>query len=217
MLRRLIKVTKPLTLLIVLVLTACAERQVSVSGQTQSPAHVKTPVQVAQPSAVASRLAAMAPKPWEYDPADGGLPMTVDQATPILPFSPIVPPNDVGNSPTLIAADPNIWDKPDRDIAWLYQDAQGPFAVIEHVAKKTEQQLEAAATCQPGETGCSTEGWSLGKLSGGHTALVIDASTAVSVDWLQGSVEFLVIGPGDSFKVDQAMSIANEMEAAAGP
>lgn len=41
MLRRLIKVTKPLTLLIVLVLTACAERQVSVSGQTQSPAHVK--------------------------------------------------------------------------------------------------------------------------------------------------------------------------------
>ncbi len=191
---------------------------VQVSIPENQPAHAtKSPVAVVPPSALASIRDAMAPKPWEYDPADGGLPMTLAEATSILPFSPIVPPADVGASPSLIASDPDRFkNEQDRGIAWLYQDAAGPFAVIEGLAHMTEQQLEAAATCQPGETGCSTEGWSLGTLSGGHTALVIDGNMATSVDWLQNSVQYLVIGPADSFTPEHAMTIANEMEAAAG-
>ena len=142
--------------------------------------------------------------------------MTLADATSILPFSPIVPPDGVGQSPTLIASDPDRSDKKDRGIAWLYQESTGPFGVIEHLATETEQQLEAAATCQPGETGCSTVGWSLGRLSGRHTALVIDGSAATSVSWLQNSVGFLVVGSADSFTPDHAMRIANEMEATAG-
>ncbi len=189
--------------------------QVSIPEE-QSARVTNSPVAVVPPSAVASMQDAMAPKPWEYDPADGGLPMTLAEATHILPFSPIVPPNDVGTSPSPIASDPDRSEKQDRDIAWLYQAPAGPFAVIEHLAHMTEQQLEELATCQPGETGCSTVGWSLGTLSGGHTALVIDGSTATSVTWLQSSLEFRVVGPADRFTPDHAMSIANEMEAAAG-
>jgi hypothetical protein len=166
----------------------------------------------------ASLQAEHAPKPWLYDPAGSGVSMTLAEAATVLPFSPVAPPAGVGPSAMLIVSDPNTVDKQDRGIAWLYQDASGPFAVIERTAEKTEQDLEAAVTCQPGELGCSTEGWSLGKLSGGQTALVIDGNMAVSVDWLQNSIEFLVVGPASSFSLDQAMSIANEMQTAAtGP
>src|SRR6266516_3848936 len=141
------KVMVSLTMLIVIVLSACAERQVGTSGQTPPPRHEKTLVQVAEPSANASMEAAMAPKPWEApaqggDPVLGGVPMTLGEATPILPFSPVVPPADVGQSPTLIASDPDRADKKDRGIAWLYQESTGPFGVIESAAELTEQQLE---------------------------------------------------------------------------
>jgi len=215
--RGLMKITKPVTLVFVLVLTGCTRTPASTAGQTPTPRDQTTPERVAQPNGVASHVGPMWPNVWESDPELGRVPMTLAEATSSLPFAPIVPPEEVGASPTLTASDPDRFPKKDRGLAWLYKDAAGPFAVIEGVAGEgAEQLLEKAATCQPGETGCSTVGWSLGTLPGGHTALVINGSAATSVAWVQGPVEFLVIGPAESFSPAQAMSIANEMEAAAG-
>jgi hypothetical protein len=79
----------------------------------------------------------------------------------------------------------------------------------------TQDQLEQLASCQPGETGCNTEGWSLVTIRGGISGLLINApperSVATSVTGLEDSMEFVVMGPRDRLTGDQAIHIANRV------
>jgi hypothetical protein len=79
----------------------------------------------------------------------------------------------------------------------------------------TQDQLEQLATCQPGETGCSTEGWSLRPIRRGITGLVIYApenmSVATSVMWLEDGIQYTLMGHRSTMTAARAIAIADQI------
>ena len=91
----------------------------------------------------------------------------------------------------------------------------GDYFVREMVPTMTQEQLEQLATCQPGEAGCSTEGWSLQTIRGGISALVIYApesvTVATSVTWLEDGVQFTLMAPRSTLSDEGAIALANKV------
>ncbi len=79
----------------------------------------------------------------------------------------------------------------------------------------TQDQLEQLATCQPEETGCSTEGWSLQPIRDGIKALVIYApesrGVATSVTWLEGGLQYRVMAPRHTTTEERVIEIAKQV------
>ncbi len=104
----------------------------------------------------------------------------------------------------------------DRSIAFVYADPEiGEYYVLEDLPTMTQDQLEQLVDCQPGEVGCSTEGWSLQPIRTGITALVIYApqslSVATSVTWLEGEVQYTLMGPRPTMAEETAIEIADRI------
>ena len=132
-----------------------------------------------------------------------------------LAFTPKVPA-DLGNYVSISASDPSSTDRPDRVLAWVYNDATyGQFFVEELLPTETQNQLETSVSCQPGEVGCDTTGSSLVTIRGGVTALLIyappDWSVATALVWLEGGLEYIVMGPRSSLTDHQVLSIAKNV------
>jgi hypothetical protein len=129
-----------------------------------------------------------------------------------LNFTPQAPAN-LGNPVTISVSDPQAIDPADRAIAWVYNSpSYGQFFVEERLPTMNQQQLEDLATCHAGETGCNTTGWSLVSIRGGITALLIYAppgrAAATSLVWLEGNLEYLVMGPRNTLSGQQELDIA---------
>jgi hypothetical protein len=131
-----------------------------------------------------------------------------------LAFDPEVP--NLGAPEAISILDPEHLDRTDRSIAFVYADPEiGDYYVQEGVPTMTQEQLEQLATCQPGETGCSTEGWSLQPIRNGIRALVIYApesiSVATSVMWLEDGIRFTLMAPRSTMSADRAVAIADRI------
>ena len=138
-----------------------------------------------------------------------------DVAARHLPFPPRQP-EGLGKPVRIEITDPRTTPRADREVAYVFHDVTyGTFFVRESATTMTQDQLQQLASCQPGETGCNTEGWSLVTIRGGITGLLIYApperSVATSVTWLEDSVEFVVMGPRDRLMGDQAIHVANRV------
>lgn len=132
-----------------------------------------------------------------------------------LPLQPRQPVG-LGKPVRIVITDPRTTPRRDRAVAYVFHDpGYGRFFVRESASTVTQDQLEQLASCQPGETGCSTEGWALVTIRGGITGLLIYApperSVATSITWLEDGVEYVVMGPRDSLTGDQAIHIANSV------
>jgi hypothetical protein len=143
----------------------------------------------------------------EWTDPHGTLAASLEEAKAELPFEPQVPKLGKADAISVI---------PGSDIAWVYTDPKiGQYYVDENIPTETQAQLEQAATCQPGETNCSTEGWSLQTIRKGTTALVIYApeerSVATSVTWIEGGLEFTVMGPRSTMTEASALDVANNV------
>jgi hypothetical protein len=139
------------------------------------------------------------PISWK-DPL-GYRPDSLSSAEADLALTPVVPA-DLGDPAAISETDPSQTPKGDRALAFVYDDPKygGRYYVEESVPTLTQKHLEDLATCQPGETGCSTKGWSLVAIRHGLTALLIyapsEVSEATSLMWIENGVMFIVMGRG---------------------
>jgi hypothetical protein len=153
---------------------------------------------------------------WEDPFNPFGIKIT-DSSQAQLPFIATDPPTTVGSVVLITAIDPSRGGAGDPEIAWLIRNDAGQFLLEERATNKSQDQLNTAASCQPGEVGCSTIGWSLVDVGGSGPALLIDGtqttlgSSATSVTWLDDGVEFLLLGPIDTFSATQAVTIAKQI------
>ena len=146
------------------------------------------------------------------------LPMSISEpsqaaAAADLSFSPVVPSFD-GPPVATFVSDPAQFPADKRAIVWVFKSSSyGQYAVEEMPPTMTQQELEQLATCQVGETGCDTTGWTLVDLNDGTTALEIFAPTSRSVvtsaTWLRGGIQYIVEGPRASLTASQALAISN--------
>jgi hypothetical protein len=151
--------------------------------------------------------------PISWNDPLGYQPDSLSSAEADLAFPPIVPA-DLGDPVAISETDPSRTPKADRALAFVYDDPTygGRYYVEESVPTITQKHLEDLVTCQPGETGCSTKGWSLVTIRHGLTALLIyapsEVSEATSLMWIENGVMFIVMGPRDSLTDSDALSIA---------
>ncbi len=135
----------------------------------------------------------------------------------LVTFDPIVAPGALGSLEQLLVTDPTVAPEETRVVALVYVEPEtsDPFYVTEAISHITQADLELLSSCQPGEVGCDTRGWSLRSLHDGIQALVIDGqvatSIATSVTWIRDGINFEVTGPKDTFTLDEAMAVANSM------
>jgi hypothetical protein len=144
----------------------------------------------------------------------GTLATSFHEARSGLAFDPHVP--DLGTPEAISILDPDSAGRLERSIAFVYSDAElGEYYVHESLPTMTQDQLEQLATCQPGETGCSTEGWSLKPIRSGITGLVIYApesvSVATSIMWLEDGIQYTLMGPRSTMTGAHAIAIADQI------
>jgi hypothetical protein len=144
----------------------------------------------------------------------GTLATSFHEARSGLAFDPHVP--DLGTPEAISILDPDHVEKKDLSIAFVYVDPEiGEYYVHESLPTMTQDQLEQLATCQPGETGCSTEGWSMQPIRSGIGALVIYASESVSVAtsvmWLEDGIQYTLMGPRSTMTAARAIAIADQI------
>jgi hypothetical protein len=140
----------------------------------------------------------------------GKIEKSLDEARSQVAFDP-QPPN-LGTPEAISVDDPEGFGT----IAFVYADPEiGEYCVHELLPTMTQDQLEQLATCQPAETNCSTEGWSLEPIRKGVTALVIygpeTRGVATSVTWLEGGLQYTLMGPRSTMTQERAIEIANQV------
>ncbi len=151
--------------------------------------------------------------PISWNDPLGYQPDSLASAESDLAFTPVVPAG-LGDSAAISENDPSETPKSDRSLAFVYDDLKygGTYFVEESIPTLTQNHLEDLATCQPGETGCSTKGWSLVTIRDGVTALLIyaprEVSEATSLTWIENDIMFVVMGPRDSLTDSNALAIA---------
>jgi hypothetical protein len=137
---------------------------------------------------------------------------SISVADSFLPFLAIEPRN-LGQYEAISATDPATTPMRDRSVAFVYAGSTyGQYFVQESKPTLTQDELNDLADCQPGETACSTVGWSLVSIRKGVTALLIyapaEVSEATSLTWLEGDIMFVVMGPRNTLSDSDALSIA---------
>jgi hypothetical protein len=152
--------------------------------------------------------------PIDWQNPLGTIATSLQNARSGLVFDPQVP--NLGAPEAISILDPAHVDQKDLSIAFVYADpAIGEYYVQEGVPTMTQDQLEQLATCQPAETGCSTEGWSLQPIRNGVTALVIYApegvSVATSVMWLEEGIQYRLMGPRSTMTAERAIEITAQI------
>jgi len=158
------------------------------------------------------------PPPDWTDPLLNGLKIDSSSEADV-PFDPVDPPPEVGQVQLIEATDPAKLPSESRGIAWVLDDGPLVFDLAETVPTMSQAQLEQLATCQPGETGCSTVGWSLVDIGTGVPALLIEATSselpgsATSITWLDGDVLFEILGPVQGLSADSAVAKATALAA----
>ncbi len=183
-----------------LVFTACARARTG-AGASAAPTSTES----------ASVRPDFPPISWN-DPL-GFQPDSLSSAEADLAFTPLVPA-DLGDPAAISETDPSQTPKGDRALAFVYDDPKygGRYYVEESVPTLTQKHLEEQATCQPGESACTTKGWSLVTIRDGVTALLIyapsQASEATSLSWIEKGVMFIVMGPRDTLTDSDALAVA---------
>jgi hypothetical protein len=144
---------------------------------------------------------------WDEPLVNGSQVSTEEEAALILPFDPAVP-TALGQPTKLLVTDPASAELSERVMAIIYDHpTYGRFWIVEALSEMTQGELEALAECSP-VSDC--EGiWSLVTLGDGTTALQIEGPIANSVVWLEGQVEFDVLGPSATFSAAYAIEVAN--------
>jgi hypothetical protein len=134
------------------------------------------------------------------------------EAADRLSFAPVFP-DDLGTPFRILVSNTAI-EPNQRKLALLYDHPDyGRFNLIEKVSEITLIDLETqAAGCLP-ETGCSAE-MDMVLMTNGIRALQIKGSVANSVIWLQGPLQFDVIGPSDTFPASSSLEIGLSVVAA---
>jgi hypothetical protein len=147
------------------------------------------------------------------DPVTGGV--TVDSSSDAdVSFHPADPPTPIGEVQRIETSDPTAVPLDFRGIVWVLTDGSTVFNLAERSPTMSQDELEDFATCQPEETGCSAAGWSLVDIGTGSPALLIDgASTrlpasATSIMWLEGDVQFEILGPVQGLSAESAVAKA---------
>jgi hypothetical protein len=150
--------------------------------------------------------------PISWNDPHGYRPDSLSSAEADLAFAPVIP--ELGDPSAISETNPSQTPKADRALAFVYDDPKygGRFYVEELVPTLTQEHLEELATCQPGETGCSTMGWSLFTIRDGVTALLIyapsEVSEATSLMWIENGIMFIVMGPSNSSTDSDALAVA---------
>ncbi|MEO8291637.1 MAG: hypothetical protein ABI635_00745 [Actinomycetota bacterium] len=155
-----------------------------------------------------------------------------------LAFDPISPDGIGDANGIFVTAADEQTKLSERQIAWAFDIARfgGPLFVQEELVAGEAAQREltgmgtASPGCttvapteeSPGELHCINEGFSLGKLSDGTEALLVEGPQATSVTWLEvatgvddssevlgPAVMVMVVGPSLSFTTDRAIEAAN--------
>jgi hypothetical protein len=137
---------------------------------------------------------------------------SISEVDASLPFS-AVEPRNLGQYEAISASDPATTPMQDRSVAFVFAGTKyGQYFIQESKPTLSQQELNDLAECQPGETGCSTAGWSLVSIRRGVTALLIyapaEVSEATSLTWLEGDIMFVVMGPRNALSDADALSIA---------
>lgn len=138
-----------------------------------------------------------------------------------LPFKAVFPPPSVGPVVRTLMNNPERSEPFQRGIAWVIDTGDGPFYILEGPkGVQSQEELESLAECGPTETGCTTKGWSLVKLTDGRTALLVDGALAHpggSTTWIafmSDDMKVEVIGSKGTFTAQEALAVANDLVAA---
>lgn len=148
---------------------------------------------------------------WNKPFPDGVLvpPQAVPTAASEMPFGVVTPSRLDGLMGTYERRGP---DQAHRAMGYVFQSAKyGRLILTENRAEMTQAQLESLLDHQndPG----SQANLSLVSIHGGaERALIIgpkSGSGVNSIEWLEGSVEFVLIGPAPAFTDQMAVEVAN--------
>lgn len=92
----------------------------------------------------------------------------------------------------------------------LDHDKYGRFRIVEMISQIGEKDLLELGECRlEDRTECSPS--SIVTLDSGTAAVLIEGSVSSYVTWLQGEVQFDVLGPAETFSPEEALSVANSV------
>jgi hypothetical protein len=198
--------------LVVFLAGACAKATLAPEARSSSPRGVVSP----STSPGASPLEDPGSFEW-YDPLSV-MGVEVDDPTGLVTFTPVPPPDSVGSIVKIEVNDPEKFPVDLRGVVWVVESDSSVFDVSESSTTMTQEGLEALASCQPTETGCDTTGWSMANIGLATPVLVIDGSRTAplaqgtSVTWVEGGIQFRVMGPTASLLASDAEEIARAID-----
>jgi hypothetical protein len=136
----------------------------------------------------------------------------VDGAATRLAFAPVAPAA-IG-APKSVYVHGSVQNKSRQGMALVYDDASyGRFVVTEERVEMTQAYLETLPDrCHAADLCEGT--WKLITLRDGTRALLVAGPGSTSVAWLRGKTRIFILGPPDSFTIDEAVAVATKFAAA---
>jgi hypothetical protein len=189
-------------------LAACASRPVGTGAEVSASAEATASIQQVDLGTHET------PEPPNWtDPVAGGL--TIESSSEAnLGFKPVDPPALIGEVQLIQTTDPDKVPSELGGVVWVLNDGTTVFDLTEKAPTMSQTDLEALAKCQAAESACSTMGWSLVDIGTGSLALLIDAestelpASATSIMWLDGDVQFEILGRVGGLTADSAVAKA---------
>ncbi len=114
--------------------------------------------------------------------------------------------------PEAITLDGICVPRANRTLAFVFNDSRGRFLVLQRAAgQRTEESLTGllAYNSPTNLTKLSTT-----SIRGNITALLIQAGgpgQANSIEWIEGGVDYVILGPMETFSLELAEQLANEL------
>jgi hypothetical protein len=196
---------KRTALVLVLLTTAACGSAVGTGSKSGEPSSGTV---VTMPSTQFTGEGDAIPLDFSGDPPIVGLSAvgSVAEAAKELPFQPVAPA--ALGKPSAMLASPQtdafalVYDDPSYGRYWIEET---------YLPAAREEEFDKLAKCDPVQSpGCNPE-WEIAVLSDGSHALTISSPPSTVAIFLQGLVRFDVLGPPDTFKLDMALSVSEDI------
>ncbi|MFN2590486.1 MAG: hypothetical protein ABR518_06925 [Actinomycetota bacterium] len=187
---------------------------ISLAGCTHKPIESGEETPVTTGGSAVQRAAPQPQIDWEHPLGPDGVPLQSSVSSHV-PFETKDPPPSIGEVQAIFERNPDTTPSESREIVWVIQGSASIFNLVERATEESQSQLADLAVCHPEEVGCDVSGWSLVVIGSSGPALLIDGrKTATpgptSVTWIDDNVEYVVVGPSETFTAETAQAVAGD-------